>query len=93
MDGANLLNVSTQCSEVYESVTKTNNKIPMNSGSLPKAKNMGPLEETERSENNEGKGKGEEIEGSGEDEEDDTYVDEDEEEDDDEENGGSGEYV
>ena len=94
MDGANLLNVSTQCSDVYEPVMKTNNKIPMNSGSLPKAKNMGPLEETDRSENNEGKGKGEEIGGSGEDEDDDTYVDEDEEEDyDDEENGGSVEYV
>ena len=97
MGGAdNLFNVSTQCSKVYEPVTKTNNKIPMNSGYLTKAKNMAPVDENERSENNVGKGKGEEIRGSGEDEEDDTYVDEDEDEEedyDDEENEGSVEYV
>ena len=72
--------------------------MPMNSGSLPKAKNMAPVDEIERSENNVRKGKGEEIGGSGEGEEDDTYLDEDEDEDeeedyDDEENGGSVEYV
>ena len=81
MGGAdNLFNVSTQCSKVYEPVTKTNNKIPMNSGYLTKAKNMAPVDENERSENNVGKRKGEEIGGSGEDEDEDTYVDEDEEE-------------